>query len=78
MSNFGYTQASAEDIAKLITKIEGVVEGERVDRIKIACIAFAILLTNPNIDIHELVRVVKDASEWISLAVPPKEKELVN
>jgi len=60
-------EASGKDIAKLVDKLQPVLEGEQMHHVLIACLSVAALVLKPELNPQELVSTVNDTSEWMSL-----------
>lgn len=77
MSQIEYTLTSSKDIARTIDKIRPVVHGLDENVISQSCIAIAILMQAPSIDLKPLMELMKSTSEYIALSLMPAN-EVVN
>jgi hypothetical protein len=67
MDNIGKSEATGEDIEKIISKLEPVLEKEPRTHVLMACLAIALIANDPDITTERLVTGVRDLSQWICL-----------
>lgn len=71
-----YIKATGEQLEKLVSRIEEVVEGEQTSHIALACLIMAIYSQKPDIDVVKLQQVVKGVSEYMATTLT--DDEVVN
>lgn len=68
-----YTRIDSRDVARIIDRIENVIEGEGIMEVSAACIVVAILAQNPKLDPEKLGETVKGVSEYLAAVLAPGE-----
>ncbi len=66
-----YAEAASSDISRVIELIRPVVADESSDSTSMACLAIAIFMQKPDIDLPTLITLVKQVSQYIALSVAP-------
>lgn len=78
MDQIIYTKANAKEVAKAIDLIRPVVAGLDANVISMSCLAIAILMQRPEIDMTHLIDCIKDTSEHIALFLMGSDSGSVN